>query len=245
MEETRLQVHQVRLLKGITKPNEEFENMREADKIEGLGWRLVVLSIVSAIFAGLSVYFIQALGLADEMNKRFEISGSQMSESNVELGQTFALASGVFGGLVGPVITMVIGALIFLIFFSDIGFKKLFAIELYLQVIGLINTIVALILILIFQTYSGTFLNLGAITQLLTDDIFINSFFGGISIFLIWKLYVQINAYAKISTKSPAFIVWTPIILNLVWLLVLAGFGVLGHQMMEQLEQMPQMNQKS
>ncbi|HEX7063977.1 MAG TPA: YIP1 family protein [Bacillales bacterium] len=241
MEETSSQVHRVRLLRGIIRPKEEFESLREADKIEGMGWRLVVLSLLSAIFAGLSVYIVQALGLAAEINKRFEISGSQMSESNVELGQTFALASGVFGGLVGPVITMAVAALIFLIFFSDIGYKKLFTIELYLQCISLINTIVALILILIFQTYSETFLNLGAISQLLTDDIFINAFFSGISIFLIWKLYVQINAYYKVSTRTPAFIVWTPIILNLVLLLVIAGFGVLGHQMMEQLEQMPQM----
>ncbi|HET7581059.1 MAG TPA: YIP1 family protein [Bacillales bacterium] len=237
MEETDTQVHHVRLLKGIIKPSEEFAGMREADRIEGLGWRVVVLSIFSGIFAGLTVYILQALGLADEINKQFQMSGTQAAEMNEQVSRAFTLVTGIFGGLVGPVITMAVAALIFLIFFSDIGYKKLFAIELYLQFIGLIHAVVAMILIFVFQSYSDSFLNLGAITQLFTENLFINSFFGGISIYLIWKVYVQIKAYCHSSKKSMSYIAWTLVILNIVFLLIAAGFAVLGQQMVDQLQQ--------
>ncbi|HET7580101.1 MAG TPA: YIP1 family protein [Bacillales bacterium] len=238
MEEPGWQVHRIRILRGLTRPYEEFKGIKEADQIKGSGWRLVVLSILSAIFAGLFFYIVQALGLEPEVNQSFTINSSQMSESNVPLGKNIVLVGGIFGGLVGPVITMVVGALIFLIFFSDIGFMKLFAIELYLQFIGLINTIVGLILIFVFQTYSKSFLNLGAITELFTENIFINTFFSGITIFLIWKLYVQIRAYRHASEKSSSYVVWTPILLNLLLLLAVAGFSVIGQQLVEQFQQM-------
>lgn len=234
MEEIDTQVHRVSLLRGITKPKEEFEGWREAEKIEGLGWRLVVLSIVSAIVAGLVAYFgTEVLHILQKTPSHMQVPGTAKG-----IVQGMAVGGAAFGGLVTPVIIMLVMALIFFIFFSDIGYKKLFAIELYLQLIGLIGAIVSGILMAVFQMTTKSFLNLGAITQLLTSNAFINGFCGGISIFLIWKLYVQINAYRYASAKSTSTVTWTLIILNIVFLLIAAGFSTLGHQLTHMVQHM-------
>ncbi|HET7580316.1 MAG TPA: Yip1 family protein [Bacillales bacterium] len=233
------QVHHIHLFKGIMKPNEEFRDLREAEEVKGLGWRLVVLSVVNAIIAGVAGYVAtQVLNITTQTSGK--LNNPEMPQ---ELVQGMAIGGAAIGGLVQPVIVMAIMALIFLIFFSDIGYKKLFAVELYLQLIGLIGGIVSGILMVVFRSGTQSFLNLGAITHLITDNAFINGFFGGISIFLIWKVYVQINAYRQASRKSSSSVAWTLIIINIVFMLILGGLALLGQQMTEFFQHMPQMQQ--
>ncbi|HET7615461.1 MAG TPA: hypothetical protein VFK27_00795, partial [Bacillales bacterium] len=152
MEESNHPVHRVRLLRGITKPNKEFAGWGEAEKVVGLGWRTVVLSFVSAIVAGGAGYAaIQVLGVRQE-NLAPPGGDFQMSE---QVMQWIAVGTGAIGGLIDPIIVMAVMALIFLIFFSDIGYKKLFAVELYLQTIAVIGGIVTGILMIVFKSDHG------------------------------------------------------------------------------------------
>lgn len=232
MEELNSQVHHVRLFRGITKPGEEFEGLREAERVVGLGWRIVVISVITAIAAGLVTYYgIHFLHVTAQ-------TGNLPNSNPIPKGlvQGMAIGSAAFGGLFEPIVVMLIMALIFWIFFNRIGYKKLFAIELYLQFISLIGTIVSGILMIIFQSAAKSYLNLGAITQLFSGSVFINGFFGGISIFLIWKLYVQIHAYRHASVKSSRTVIWTLILLNIVFLLIIGGVSSLGQQLQHQLQ---------
>lgn len=217
MEDTN--VHRIHLLKGITNPQETFAGLQEADRVSGMGLRLVALSIVSAIIGGAASYVASGvLGMTGQLQEQLQQAGLEVSQEAI---QSFAMTTGVIGGLLSPVIVMAVAALIFLIFFSDIGYKKLFAVELYLQTITVIGSFVGLLLMLLFQTeYGASVLGLGSFTRLFTDAGFINSFFGGITIFLVWKLFVQINAYRHASSKTMNYIVWTLIILNIIYLLV-------------------------
>lgn len=235
MEEMDERVHYVNLIKGIIKPKEEFAGLREADRIIGLGWQLTALSVVNAIVGYITTRMLYALDLVPDVSSQLQGSEAQMGQ---EATKMMAGAGAIFGGLVGPVVIMLIMALIFLIFFSEIGFKKLFTIELYLQFITLISSVVSLIFVLIFRENVKDVLSLGSFTKLFTHEAFVTAFFSGISIFLIWKLYVQITAYHQASSKSPSSVMWTLIILNIVFLLISGGFAVLGEQLQDLVKQM-------
>ncbi|HET7658344.1 MAG TPA: YIP1 family protein [Bacillales bacterium] len=225
------QIHHIHLFRGITKPKEEFEGLLEAKSIHGLGWRIIVLSIVNAIVLGL-------IGFYATQNMNLPEAPTQNPMFSQGIMKGIAVGGSAFGGLFSPIVTMLIMAAIFLIFFSDIGYKKLFAVELYLQLIGLIGTIVSGILMISLHLTQKSHLNLdlGAITSLFTDNLFINTFFTGISIFVIWKLYVQIQAYRKASTKSASRIAWTLILMNIAFLLINSGSSVSGQQMITKLQ---------
>lgn len=209
--------HTVNLFKGILKPKEEFAKYREADNVNGIGWRIVVLSVISGLLGYALAYVASdVLGITSSLQQSFQSAGLQMSEETIS---TFTSVIGAITGFVTPIISMLFDALIALIFFSEVGYKKLFSIELYLAVISVIGSAVTLILMTIFKS-SLPFLSVGIITRLFTDQAFLNAFFGGITLFLIWQFYVRFVAYRNASSKSMTYIIWVLVILYVILLLL-------------------------
>lgn len=223
-------IHTVQLFKGLVNPKEEFSNMNQADNVAGLGWRIILLSVISAVIGGLSSrLLVVKLGVTANVQAQLQQAGIEIND---QLLTTISTVSGVLTGLFAPIVTMLIAALFFLIFFSDIGYKKLFATELYLQVITVIASAVSLAMMMVLQT-AGVTLSLGAITGIFLDSAYLNGIFAGITIFLIWKLFVQILAYRQLSERDSNYTFWVLIIINVILLMLFSGGSATSPEMMQ------------
>lgn len=212
--------HRVKLIKGIFIPGKVFEGLDEAEKTAGAGWRLLLLAIINTLIgAGTTYLSYRVFGLPEQMLQQFQQAQLPISEDTV------LTASVVLGGITGLVLTFIvptIGALIYWPFFRDAGFKKLFTINLYVFLITIIASSVQMALLPVFRFQPTSYLSLGSITRLLTDSVFVNTLFGGITIFLIWKFFVLITAVNRASKKSKTYVTTVFIILNVLLLLIIS-----------------------
>jgi hypothetical protein len=224
------------LLKGIIKPKKEFKKFAEAKKITGFGWRLVLLAILNAIIGAATAYVSYRLfGIPEETLQQLQNAGLEMTKEMIVIGNAILF------GIVGLFLTLAIptiAALIYWIFFTAVGFKKLFIINMYVLVITLVASAVQLALLAVFKFEPTTYLSLGSFTRLLTDNAFLNAFFGGITIFLFWKVYILVTALQKVSIKSNSYVVFVFIMLNVLLLLFNASAALFDPDMLMQIKEL-------
>ncbi|HET7629674.1 MAG TPA: hypothetical protein VFK44_14975 [Bacillales bacterium] len=234
MQERTAEVQKVQVLQAIFLPRKAFCRFTECGEMAGVVPRLVGLSLLSAMIAGTSAYVSRFY---------FDMPVTSFLPQHWPFRElifdVFTVAVSAAAGLLQPFAVLAVMAFIFLIFFKEIGYKQLFIVELYLQTIALIGAFIAGIMAALFPFVRGYYLSLGAVTQLFTDSIFINAFFGGLSIFTIWKVYVQYWAYRGASSYSTASIVWKLVLLNVFFLLIIGGWTMAAGKWIGYLERLP------
>lgn len=214
------QTHQIKLFAGIFKPAEHFTTLREADKIKGLALRVVLLSLIMGALAALTAYLTFSL----ELDPAGVLPALNMDEQTRQMVQTMGMVTGGIGGLVMVPIGMVILSAILIIFFRDVPFNKLFAMQTYTMTISVIATLVQLPMLILTQKITP-FFSLGIIGEVLKVGPGLQTFLSSITVFLIWQLFVLITALKQTSRKSPNAVIWTVIILNVVYL---AGSAIIS-----------------
>lgn len=224
------QIHHIKLFAGIFKPAQHFATLRDADKVKGLALRVVLLSLIMGILAAATAYLTFSLNL---LKSSPLIPNINLEQTSQPFFQTFTAISGGIGGLVGVPIGMVILAAIFAIFFRDVPFNKLFAIQAYTTTISFIATLVQLPITILTQKITP-FFSLGILGEVLKVGPGLQLFLTSITVFLIWQLYVLITALKQTSRKSANYVTWIVIGLYVVYLAgsaIIAGIGLANAQM--------------
>lgn len=185
---------QIRLWKGLTTPYVTAHQLHKAESYTGIWKRTTTLLIVALILSSISAYF----GIGNEQMSKL-IYNSSASEFEAIKG-LFAIGQ-VLQYIIVTAILIFFPALIFWIF-TDIGYRKLVVIQLYMVTIFLIEKVVAIPMQLWFGLdYASSPFSLGIIAQYITDNEFLINFFGEISLFAILAITLQFN-YLKVVTEK-------------------------------------------
>lgn len=204
--------YQVQLWKGLTSPYVNSHQLNKAEKFSGI-WKWVsLLLFFTLILSGISAY--NGIG-NEQLSKLIYAAGTS----------EFHTIKGLFA--LGQVIQSMIVMLIFIFFpalilwvFTDIEYRKLVVVQLYVGGIYIFEKIVTIPLQLYFGLgYESSPFALGIIAQYLTDYEIVIKFFGEISLFSIWAMVIQFKYLSIITQKSPKIIILLIISINLfIWL---------------------------
>ncbi|MFC7392321.1 hypothetical protein [Scopulibacillus cellulosilyticus] len=215
--------HSVKLFKGIFRPDEEFRDFQETNKMRGLIWRWIVISILSGIVGTITIFIT-----LDQMIPVNEILLS--NKAVYLLGMFYFFIIFILWAVI-PVITNLIISLVCWPFFLDIGFKQIFTINSYAALINLIGGFLNLSIIANLHTYQllSPF-GFGIIGKQFTNNQYIIAAMNAVTIFVIWGLVVQIKALFRASQKRKRYIIGVMIIVNIIYILLsfLAGAAMLA-----------------
>ncbi|RAK19899.1 hypothetical protein B0I26_10581 [Anoxybacillus vitaminiphilus] len=189
-------IFRIQLWRGIFQPNFKFYQLRQAEKVNGLLWRLMILSIVSGLLSGLSVY----AGLDTEMFTRLVEKKSMEAIEAMKL--LFGVGS-VLNGIISPIIIMYLSSLLIWTVLEDMKFYKIAAIQLYVVFIGVLEKTLEMVFRLMTgaNSFSSPF-GFGILAQLITDQPLLIHFMNEITIFGILGVIIQIIALKICSSFS-------------------------------------------
>ncbi|MDN4073766.1 YIP1 family protein [Fictibacillus terranigra] len=194
---------EVHILKSLVQPREQFGYFRRFNKAEGFFLRFLMICIVSAFLTAFS-YFLSADHLLDiPMVKDVKLTDNKLQASKYLL-----MAAGGLIGFITPAIIISCMSIVFLPFFREVGFKKLFVLQSIVYCVFLMSTFLKLP----FQGMLNTNavlspLSLGVIANYATNNAFIISLSGFISVFTIWAFYLTYAGLKQASYKSKAYII--------------------------------------
>lgn len=217
-----LPIHRVKLWQGIFKPSSHFSTLRDAEKVTGLVWRVLLISLLAAIFTGLSSYLSMTLNILPAQAQE-EVAGL----ANNPLFQNITVLFAAVGGFFGILLSMVIAAAILAIFFRDVPFGKQFAIQGYSSFIGLINMALSIPIMYLTKTLTP-FFSLGIIGETLNAGPFLQSLLSAITVFFIWQVFFTITALKQTSNKPSKYVTSVVIILYVIYLLIGAAIASFG-----------------
>ncbi len=217
--------HQVQVWKGLFSPQETLHTLRESTSIKGYRFRVLILLLCSSIVFGFLLYIS-----APEWLKMPEATAMQLTAEQKQAASIFIGIGGVISGLALPFLLIGASALLFWGFFRDIGFKKLFVLHTYLYVIILIGIAANIPYMLAFgSTEMLSPFGVGPWVNAITDNVFLTSFFGWITIFFIWHIYASIKLLMEASLKSKWY-VWTVSLgLHLLFIVIVAVINTMYH----------------
>jgi hypothetical protein len=185
---------QVRLLKGFTMPYASAYQLTKAEKIQGVWKYSILLIFLSMLITSVGVLF----GAGNESLSRF-INDVPSNE--------FEMIKGLFG--IGQVLQAMIGTAIILFFpalifwiFTDIEFKKIVVIQLFVGCISIMEKIILTPFNVIFGlSKASSPFSLGVMAQYITNHEFLIQLFSTISIFSLGALALQFY-YLRITTEK-------------------------------------------
>lgn len=186
---------QVQLWKGLTASYVSAYQLSKADNYSGIWKRVTLLLFFSLILSGVSAYY----GIGNEQLSKL-IYDTSSSE--------FATIKGLFAG--GQVIQSILVTALIIFFpalilwiFTDVEYRKLVVIQLFVASIYLLEKAVMLPLQLSFglDNVSSPF-SLGILGQYITDYRFILNFLGEISLFAVWGILIQFKYLRVVSEKT-------------------------------------------
>ncbi|WP_108670423.1 hypothetical protein [Peribacillus acanthi] len=187
--------YDIKLLKSIRTPKDTFLSLHKAEQIRNLPSQIIILLIFPLGIAMISSWF----GIGTE-----SISGDIVNipiEQFEEKKWWFAFGHWISSILYSAII-LYLGSIWFWTL-SEIPFQKLLVTQCFVLSIILIEKTVNLLLhiYLSIPWYSSPF-SLGVISQIKTNKSFWISFFGSITVFKIWTIYLQYNALKQMSELS-------------------------------------------
>lgn len=201
----------------ITSPSVQFERIKERPKI----W--VAMLIVTLLFVFGT--WLSTLGI--DMT---EIDGVEMDEESIAFVQIFTTIGTVIGGLIIPILTVLISSFIYWIIAklakSEVSFQQLFSMNTYIMIIsaiGLIlnSAITAFVGVDINNTEVAQFTSLGS---LLGSEGVLGAVFINIEVFAIWSVVLTAIGLYKVADFSKS-LAWTTSIVFFVIGIVFAMIG--------------------
>lgn len=217
--------HHVRLWHGLTRPKETVHTLRESENIEGYRFRLLILLLVSSIVFGLLFYISAAEWLDMPEARAMDLTDGQ------RLAASFLI--GVGGGVLGLILPFVLigsAALSSWTFFRDLGFKKLFVLNTYLFVIVLVGLAANIPFMLKFgSTEMLSPYGFGPWVKLLTDNVFLFSLAGWVTLFFIWHLIASTRLLQVASLKSNRYVYTVTIGLHVGFIVIVSLINSMYH----------------
>lgn len=208
---------QVQLWRGLLSPYISAHQLHKAEKYAGIWKKTGLLLVLTFILSSASAYF----GIGNEQLSKliYDTSASEFST----IKALFAVGQ-VVQAIIVTAMLIFFPALILWIF-SDIEYRKLVVMQLYVASIFLIEKVITLPL----QFYWGidhasSPFSLGVIAQYLTDYELVSNFFGEISLFSIWAIILQFKYLRIITTKSARLILLLILSINLFMWIIAALF---------------------
>ncbi len=194
---------EVHILKSLVQPREQFGYFRRFNRAEGFFLRFLMICIVSAFMTAIS-YFLSAEHLLD-MPIVKEVN---LTETKLQASKYLLMVAGGLIGLITPAVVISLMSIVFLPFFREVGFKKLFVLQSIVYCVFLISALIKLP----FQGMLDTNevlspLSLGVIANYMTNNAFIISLFGFMSLFTVWAFYLTYTGLKQASYKSKTYII--------------------------------------
>lgn len=203
---------QIRLWKGLTTPYVSAYQLHKAESYSGIWKRTIILLVIALILSSISAYF----GIGNEqMSKLIYHSSTSEFESIKGL---FAIGQ-VIQYVIVTAILIFLPALIFWIF-TDIEYRKLVVIQLYVVTIFLFEKIIAIPMQLFFGLdYASSPFSLGVIGRYVSEHELVHNFFGEISLFSIWAILIQFTYLKVVTEKSKRILLLLILSINLlIWI---------------------------
>ncbi|WP_062197339.1 YknW family membrane protein [Massilibacterium senegalense] len=195
----------------ITNPAEQFTRMKERPTFI---LALILVSVLTAIFAGLQAYAITPnmgeLGLSGE---------------KLKVIQGMTIGAAVIGGLLVTPIGFLIAAgvykLCFMIVGNDTSFKHIFSMMVHVSIISVLGLIINSILMFVLKGEVTSYTSLGA---LFDSTTFLSGFLSNVEFFNIWSLIVLGMGFQIVGGLSKK---QTVIIILIIFLIVslIGGFS--------------------
>ncbi|KAB2336774.1 hypothetical protein F7731_10505 [Cytobacillus depressus] len=191
--------YKLRLVKGIVYPSYLNYQLSQAEKIQGL-WKRIILLICSSGFLALLTAFF---GIGNEILSKDLLTLPSSDFESIKL--LFAFGKTLWG-LLFAVFMLFLPALFFWTV-TEIPYTKLLSTQTFILFILLIGKAVHLLfaLLLGIDLFSSP-LSLGVIIQYVTNNELLITLFGSISVFHIWAIYLQYTYIKKMTEKEPRVI---------------------------------------
>lgn len=195
----------------ITNPAEQFTRMKERPAFI---LALILVSVLTAIFAGLGAYIITPNA------EDFGLSGEDL-----KVIQSMAIGAAVIGGLLATPIGLLIAAgvykLCFMIVGNDTSFKHIFSMVVNVSIISILGLIINSILMFVLKGEVTSYTSLGA---LFDPTTFLSGFLSNVEFFNIWSLIVLGLGFQIVGGLSKK---QTVIIISIIFLIValISGFS--------------------
>ncbi|WLD94841.1 hypothetical protein [Alkalihalobacillus sp. AL-G] len=217
--------HHVQIWKGLLRPKETVHTLRESTNIQGYRLRLLILLLCSSIVFGLLFYVNSEEWLNMPDARAMNLSDGQQLAASILIG-----VGGAIAGLVIPFVLIGAGALSSWGFFRDLGFKKLFVLNTYLFVIILFGLAANIPFMLKFgSTEILSPFGFGPWVKLLTDNVFLFTLAGWVTLFFIWHLIASTRLLHEASLKSSRYVYTVSIGLHVGFILVVSLINSMYH----------------
>ncbi|MBT2687182.1 hypothetical protein J7I93_03185 [Bacillus sp. ISL-47] len=186
--------YRFRLLKGIFFPSYSSHQLKQAEAIPRFWPRLFLLVLTSGFIYFLGSYF----GLGNEILSK-ELTSLPSSE--FEAKKLLFILGETGWGIIFCLFYLFFPALFFWTV-TEIDYKKLVTIQMLAYTVLLIEKMLVSLLALTIglDQFSSPF-SFGVLTQYLTDKNFLIIFFGTISLFHFWIIYLQYIYLTRLSEK--------------------------------------------
>lgn len=206
-------IYQVRLLKGIFEPQRSRYQLQNAEAVTRIGWKLLLLYILSVLVFAVSGYF----GIGSES---FSGNVTKMGADEFETGKLLVVSGNILAGVFFPSIYVFLSSLFFWIV-CDISYIKTVIVQMILFSLQLLEKVLLIpIFVLMDIGHDANPFSLGVISQyFIRNDYFIH-FFSEITIFQILIISLQYYYLKVYSERSKLFV------LSMIILFYMASFFV-------------------
>lgn len=192
-------VYQVRLLKGIFEPQRSRYQLQNAEAVTRLGWKMLLLYVLSLIVFTVSAYF----GVGTESYSK-QITG--MNPAEFEAGKSLVVVGNIIAGLMYPTIYLFLASLFFWLV-GDIPYTKILIVQMVLLVLSLIEKVLLIpIFVMMDIGNDANPFSLGVISQYLMRNEYFIHFFSEVTIFQILIMALQYYYLKTFTERSKSFV---------------------------------------
>ncbi|WP_079506458.1 hypothetical protein [Mesobacillus jeotgali] len=202
----------IEVFRGLFNYNYYTYKLRDAERFPGVWKKTILFILLSGLIFGFSAYFgIESEYLSEKL--------TSITRAEYEMNKFLFFAGQIIQGLVFGAIMLFLPALFFWTV-TDLDFKRLLSIQLFVMPIILLEKLLLVPMALFFGlTKVSSPFSLGVIAQYITGNDFIVHFLAYISVFKIWAIFIEYKYLKAMTDKNPKIIVLLIIAIHLViWL---------------------------
>ena len=209
---------QIRLMRGLRHPNYFMYELRTTESVGRVWKHSLILILISGLLFGMSGYF----GVGSEyLAKKF----LPLDPAEFELQKAFFVAGQVLWGLFYGAAILYLSSFWFWTM-TDTELNRFMVMQMMVLMILLFEKALLIPITLIIGVPEvSSPISLGPIVQTLTGNSILINFFGGITLFKLWAVWIQ-YIYVRALTDKSRVVVWALVLgLNLLYWLLSALFA--------------------
>jgi hypothetical protein len=187
--------YRLQVLKGLFRPQASLYQLKEAEAIKGVGFKMMWLYLICLICFAVSTYF----GIGTE-----SYSGviTDKTKEEFEAGKLLLLAGRLVSSLLYTSLFIWFAAFIFWLLL-DIPYMKAVIVQMFVFVIHLFEKAITPLLLVLFDlNQASNPLSLGVISQYFISNEFWINFFGAVTLFQLVSIVVLYYYLKNLTAKS-------------------------------------------